>query len=85
MEKPIRLSNHALIQCKERGVTEEEVIETIRNGTQEPAKNNRFICRENFQYNDYWNDSFYPIKQVAPVFVEEANEIVVVTVYSYYF
>ncbi len=84
-DKPIRLSNHALIQCKERGVSTDEVIETIRNGPYEPAKNNRFQCKQNFQYNDFWFDSFYPIKQVSPVFVEEENEIVVVTVYSYYF
>jgi hypothetical protein len=85
MEKPIRLSNHALVQCRERGVHIDEVIETIRNGTKEPAKNNRFLCKQNFQYNDYWNDSFYSIKQVQPVFVEEEYEIVVVTVYSYFF
>lgn len=84
-EKPIRLSNHAIIQCKERGVIIEEVIETIRNGTREPAKKNRYQSKQNFQYNDYWNDTFYPIKQVSPVFVEEENEIVVITVYSYYF
>ena len=85
MEKPIRLSNHAKIQCKERGVKEEEVFETIINGFREPAKKNRILCKQNFQYNDFWYDSFYHIKQVTPVFVEEENEIVVVTVYSYYF
>jgi len=84
-DKPIRLSNHALLQCKERGVSIDEVIETIRNGQREPAKNNRFQSKQNFQYNDYWFDSYYAIKQVSPVFVEEADEIVVVTVYSYYF
>lgn len=84
-DKPIRLSNHALIQCKERGVSTDEVIETIRNGTRESAKKNRFQCKQNFQYNDFWFDSFYPIKQVSPVFVDEEDEIVVVTVYSYYF
>jgi hypothetical protein len=83
--KPIRLSNHALIQCKERGVSIDEVIETIRNGIPEPAKKNRIQCRQNFQYNDFWFDSFYPIKQVSPVFVDEEFEIVVVTVFSYYF
>ncbi len=84
-DKPIRLSNHALIQCKERGVSIDEVVETIRNGTPEPAKKNRFQCKQNFQFNDFWFDSFYPIKQVSPVFVDEKDEIVVVTVYSYYF
>lgn len=40
--KPIRLSNHAIIQCRERGVSIDEVIETIRNGTREHAKKNRY-------------------------------------------
>jgi hypothetical protein len=85
IEKPIRLSNHAILQCGERGVSIDEVIETIRNGIREPAKKNRYQCKQNFQYNDFWYDSFYSIKQVSPVFVEEENEIVVVTVYSFYF
>jgi hypothetical protein len=85
MDKPIRLSNHAKIQCIERGVTFVEVIETIISGTREPAKKNRILAKQNFQYNDYWYDSFYPIKQVSPVFVEEEDEIVVITVYSYFF
>jgi hypothetical protein len=84
-EKPIRLSIHALTQCKERGVSTDEIIEAIRNGTREQAKKNRILCKHNFQYNDFWFDSFYAIKQVSPVFVEEEDEIVVDTVYSYYF
>lgn len=83
--KPIRFSNHSLIQCKERGVKIEEVIETIQNSDWTSAKKDRLTCKQNFQYNDNWYDSFYPIKQVAPVFVEKDNEIVVVTVYSFYF
>jgi hypothetical protein len=85
MDKPIRFSNHSIEQCLERGVTEEEVIDAIRNGAKEFAKKGRYVSKQNFQYNDYWNDSFYPIKQVAPVWVEEENELVVVTVYSYFF
>lgn len=83
--KPIRISNHAQIQCNERGVSIDEVEESILNGSIEPAKKNRFQSKLNFQYNDYWFDTFYHIKQVSPVFVEEENEIVVITVYSFYF
>ena len=85
MEKPIRLSKHAQLQCIERGVKIDEVIDAIKNGTIEPAKNNWLQSKENYQYNDYWNGTFYPIKQVAPVFVNEEDEIVVITVYSFYF
>lgn len=83
--KSIRLTLHAREQCEERGAKESEVVEAIRSGTREPAKNNRWICRANFQFNSTWNGEFYPVKQVAPVIVEETGEIVVVTVYTFYF
>lgn len=83
--KQIRLTLHAREQCEERGATEEEVIEAIRSGIHEQAKHNRHLCRANFQFNGIWNGEHYPIKQVVPVIVEEADEIVVVTVYTFYF
>jgi len=45
----------------------------------------RLECRKDFPYGRDWNGSFYATKQVRPVFVDEAAEIVVVTVYTYYF
>jgi hypothetical protein len=83
--KKIRLTPHAHTQCEERGATEEEVIDAIRNGVREPAKHERWICRANFQYNEFWRGEYYKIKQVAPIIAEEADEIVVVTVYTFYF
>jgi hypothetical protein len=83
--KPIRLTKHAREQCVERGAAESEVVEAIRNGTREPAKNGREFCRFNFSFNKKWQDKFYAIKQVAPVIKDEANEIVVITVYTFYF
>ncbi len=38
-----------------------------------------------FDFNDYWNGRFYTKKAVRPVFVEEEGEIVVITVYVYYY
>jgi hypothetical protein len=61
MNKPIRLSEHAKLQSAERGVFENEIIETIRFGTKEPAKKNRLMAKQNFQYNDYWFKTFYAI------------------------
>ena len=42
-------------------------------------------CRKDFPYNATWNGKPYRTKQVRPVFVEEIAEILVVTVYTYYF
>ena len=47
--------------------------------------NLRLECRKDFPYEREWNGKFYKTKQVRPIFVEETDEIVVVTVYSYYF
>jgi hypothetical protein len=42
-------------------------------------------CRKDFLFEAVWNGRHYATKQVRPVFVEEPNEIGVVTVYVYYF
>ncbi len=83
--KPIRLTKHARLQCVERGASETEVSEAIRLGTREPAKLGRSMCRYNFHYGLEWMGHQYPIKQVAPVISEYKDEIVVITVYTFYF
>ncbi|MEK7397915.1 MAG: DUF4258 domain-containing protein [Candidatus Poribacteria bacterium] len=83
--KPIRFTNHAYEQCIERGATVDEVKIAIDQGVREPAKMGRKICRFNFPFNRAWQGNIYAIKQVAPVFKEEPNEIVVITVYTFYF
>ena len=45
----------------------------------------RLECRMDLAYGREWNGKMYATKQVRPIFVEESNEIVVVTVYTYYF
>jgi len=42
-------------------------------------------CRKDYAFDSIWNRRHYATKQVRPIFVEETNEIVVVTVYVYYF
>lgn len=81
--KPIRLSGHARSQLPFRGVTEEEIKETIRSESWAPAELGRLECRKNFPFGKEWNKKVYATKQVRPIFVEEATEIV--TVYGYYF
>ena len=83
--KSIRLSNHAVRYMSKRGFTSEEVEEAIRTTSWTAAELGRLECREDFPYNKEWNGRVYATKQVRPVFVDEAGEIVVVTVYTYYF
>ena len=84
-EKPIRLSGHARNQLGFRGATEQEIIEAIRTESWSTAELGRLECRKNFAFNAQWNWQNYATKQVRPIFVEEPDEIVVVTVYAYYF
>ncbi|MGA3266385.1 MAG: DUF4258 domain-containing protein [Verrucomicrobiota bacterium] len=83
--KPIRFSRHAEEQAQERGATAVEVIEAIRKGAREPAKHGRELCRYNFAFGRNWQGRPYAIKQVVPIIMEKANEIVVITVYTFYF
>jgi Domain of unknown function (DUF4258) len=83
--KRIRLSKHAQKQALERGATQAEVQQAVRKGSREPARRGREMCRYNFVFNRKWQGKLYPIKQVAPVIKEEANETVVITVYTFYF
>lgn len=43
------------------------------------------MYRVNIGYNALWGGRHYAIKQVAPIVVEEADRIIVVTVYTFYF
>jgi hypothetical protein len=83
--KEIRLSKHAQEQAEERGAAETEVKEAIAKGSREWATRGREICRYNFAFNRKWQGKHYPIKQVAPVIKEEDDEIIVITVYTFYF
>jgi hypothetical protein len=83
--KPIRLTKHAQEQCLERGASEFEVIQAVQLGFREPAKKGREIRKMNFPFDANFQGKFYAIKQVAPVIKEEHNEIVIITVYTFYF
>lgn len=83
--KPIRFSGHALDQMHYRGATAQEVTEAIRTAPWVSVELGRLECRKDFTYGKNWNGKFYNTKQVRPIFVDEPQEIVVVTVYVYYF
>ena len=78
--KPVRLSEHARQQLRSRGTTEQEVIDSIRTATWDPAEFGRLECQKNFTFEAEWNKKYYATRQVRPIFVEEPAEIVVITV-----
>ena len=85
--KPVRLSAHALSYTQKRGFTHGEVEEAIATMPWKAAEQgaDRFECSKEFAFNQYWNRKFYSTKQVRPILVDDPLEIVVVTVYTYYY
>ncbi|HET6883204.1 MAG TPA: DUF4258 domain-containing protein [Pirellulales bacterium] len=83
--KPIRFSAHARGYLARRGFTEAEVVDAIRNAPWRNARIGRLEAERVFPYNSLWNGTFYAQKRVRPVFVDNPTEIVVVTVYTYFF
>jgi hypothetical protein len=83
--KPIRLTKHAQEQAIERGTNEAEIIDIIVTGNRQPAKNGRYKYQAIFQYNNDWQGQFYSVKKVVPIVTETDTELVVITVYTFYF
>jgi hypothetical protein len=55
------------------------------SATAHPARSGRILCRLNTDLAAKWQDKYYAVKQVAPIIVEQGDETVVVTVYTFYF
>jgi len=83
--KPIRLSGHARGYMERRGFSPEEVEEAIRTCPWTTAELGRLECQKDFAFGRTWHGVIYATKRVRPIFVEEEDELVVVTVYTYYF
>ncbi len=83
--KPIRLSGHATEQLAFRGTSAGEVLDAIQTAQWQQADRGRLECRKDCAYDAIWNKKHYQTKQVRPIFVEEDNEIVVLTVYTYFY
>jgi hypothetical protein len=83
--KSVRLTKHAQGYFERRGFTVEEVEKAIRSATWQPAEKSRFECELEFPFDKEWNGRRYVWKKVNPVFVEEETEIVVITVYTFYY
>jgi hypothetical protein len=85
LQKPIRLSEHAAGYLGRRGFTVSEVEETIQTSEWRPAELRRLEAINDLPFSSRWNGAYYTTKRVRPIFVEEPSEIVVVTVYTYFF
>jgi len=83
--KPIRLTAHAQGYLSRRGFTVAEVEDAIRTSRWRSASQGRQETSKEFAYGRDWNGTVYTTKRVRPIFVDEPTEIVVITVYTYFF
>jgi hypothetical protein len=84
--KRIRLTAHAREQMELRGAAMAEVAEVIHRGDWQLAKRGKYHARHHFPFGKASpvNKRTYAFKTVEAIFVEEMQEIVIITVKVYY-
>jgi len=81
---PITIIDHARERMVERGASEDEVRIALEEGTLGEVKIGRKAKEKIFAYDGFWQGQRYPQKKVRVIYVEEGDELVVLTVYVYY-
>jgi hypothetical protein len=86
VSKPIRFSQHVRERMVLRGADEDEVIQTIRAGQWQPAREGKLQARLGFAFGaaSPTNQKVYANKLIHVIFADDPEEIVVVTVLVYY-
>jgi len=80
----IKIEPHTLIRANERGATEDEIIDTIKNGFDIIGKKGRLGKSKVFEYKKERNGKYYDEKKLEVFYVIESDLIITVTVYVYY-
>ncbi len=85
-QKAIQFSEHAREQIVLRGASEDEVSQTIRNELWAQAKRGKYRAKRRFAFGkpSPINQKVYRFKEVEPIFAQEPDALVVVTVMVYY-
>ena len=81
----VRFHPHARERMGERGATEDEVIATVEQGEQVPAKFGRAGFRRNFPFDSEWRGEYYRTKQVEAYAIQEGPDWLVITIIARYF
>jgi hypothetical protein len=70
---------------RERGSTEDEVVATVEQGEQFPAKFGRTGFRRNFSFDADWHGRHYGTKQIEAFAVQEDADWLVITIIARFF
>lgn len=80
----IEIEPHTLLRARERGATEDEIIDTIKNGITIIGKKGRNGKSKVFEFNQSRNGKYYNQKKLEVLYVIELDLIITVTVYVFY-
>jgi hypothetical protein len=80
----IKIEPHTLVRANERGASEDEIINTLENGTDLVGKMGRMGKSKVFEFQMERNGLLYKEKKIDVYYVIEDGFIVTVTVYVFY-
>ncbi len=79
-----KLTEHAKERAIERGTTQEEIQMVLSDGKEIQVKEGRKGKEMIFEYGKEWLGKTYPQKKVKIIYIEEDNEVVIITIKVYY-
>lgn len=80
----IIIPDHARQKMEARGVSDEEVEQVVESGQLSEAREPRVGKDMVFTRGYIWKSRHYAHKRVRAIFVYDGEDIVIVTIYSYY-
>jgi len=72
------------VRARERGASEDEIVDTINSGIQIAAKSGRIGKAKVFKFNSIRDGKYFEEKKIEVFYVIENQDIVTVTVYVFY-
>ena len=76
--------DHARDRMRERGASEDEVIAVLNQGEVLKSVSGRKVKEMAFPFNAQWQGRSYEQKKVRVVYTEERDDLIVITVYTYF-
>ena len=80
----IQIDAHTLQRARERGTSEEEIIDVIETGFIVPSKYGRIGKAKVYEFEQKRQNKFYEEKRVEVFYTIEEDRIVTATVYVFY-
>ena len=80
----LQLTLHTKERMQERGITLDEIADTIKTGKQSQASKGRYKKSKVFSFGKMRNGKIYPQKLIEVIYTIEDDTIIVITVYAFY-